>query len=63
MIEAARPILKFLCDVEVVLGLMYIMPTLEVINDLIKLWYICGGSENVLCRFAHIVLQPKEEVH
>jgi len=36
MIKATRPTLEFLCDVEVVLGLICIMPMLEVINDLIK---------------------------
>jgi hypothetical protein len=36
-IETTRPTLKFLCDVEVVLGLMCIMPMLEVVyDDLIK---------------------------
>jgi hypothetical protein len=36
-IETSRPTLEFLCDVEVVLGLMCIMPMLEVVyDDLIK---------------------------
>jgi hypothetical protein len=36
-IETSRPTLEFLCDVKVVLGLMCIMPMLEVVyDDLIK---------------------------
>jgi hypothetical protein len=48
MIEATRPILKFLCDAEVVMGLMYIMPTLEVINDLIKIAQSCDTFVGVV---------------
>jgi hypothetical protein len=37
MIEIARPTFEFLCDVEVVLSFMCIMPMLEVVyDDLIK---------------------------
>jgi hypothetical protein len=36
VIEVARPTIEFLCDAEVILGFMCTMPTLEVINDLIK---------------------------
>jgi hypothetical protein len=36
-IETTRPTFEFLCDVEVVLGVMCIMPMLEVVyDDLIK---------------------------
>jgi hypothetical protein len=33
MIETTSPTLEFLCDVEVVLGIMCIMPMLEVFYD------------------------------
>jgi hypothetical protein len=59
-IEVARPTLEFLCDAEVVLGLMCIRPTLEVINDLIKFaqnhdTFVCDfvGAMKMCCTNLH----------
>jgi hypothetical protein len=59
-IEVARPILEFLCDVEVVLGLMYIMPTLEVINDLIK---FAQSRDTFVCDFVGVVKMCFADLH
>jgi hypothetical protein len=40
-IEATRSNFEFLCDVEVVMGLIYIMPMLEVLHGFIKFTQSC----------------------
>jgi hypothetical protein len=60
MIEAAKPIIEFLCDAEVVLGLMYIMPTLEVINDLIK---FAQSRDTFVCDFVGAMKMCSADLH
>jgi hypothetical protein len=67
-IEAARPTLEFLCDAEVVLGLLCIMPMLEVINDLIKFsqsrdTFVCDfvGAVKMCCAYLHTLYYDLEK--
>jgi hypothetical protein len=67
-IEATRPTIEFLCGVEVILGFMCIMPTLEVINDLIKLsqsrdTFVCDfvGAVKMCCADLHTLYYDPEK--
>jgi hypothetical protein len=52
MIEVARPIFEFSCDVKVVMGFMCIMPMLEVVHDLIK---FAQKSDTFVCDFVGVM--------
>jgi hypothetical protein len=60
MIKATRPILEFLCDVEVVLSLMCIMPMLEVVHDQIK---FAQNHDTFVCHFVRARMMCCADLH
>ncbi len=60
MIKATKPTLEFLCDVEVVLGLICIMPMLEVVHDLIK---FAQNRDTFVCDFVRARMMCCANLH
>jgi hypothetical protein len=60
MIRTTRPTLEFLCDVEVVLSLMCIMPMLEVVHDRIK---FAQNRDTFVCDFVKARMMCCVDLH